>query len=111
MCTGWIITIAASLVSLNYFSAIYQSTHLAGIIGGIKMIDREFAVICLCAFAAMLWGLLDDKKPMRASVKFAGQLVIALLIVCVGNIRISCFIDNCFITGALTVCWLLFLLN
>ena len=49
--------------------------------------------------------------PLTAAQKFGGQFVIALIAVWLGGVRINVFIDNSWITGALTVFWIMLLMN
>ena len=108
MFSGWILTIFGGFAGLGIFG---ESLGLNDVMDGALRMSRELTAICLCAFLSVLWGLLDDKKPMKAGVKFAGQLFIAIGIVVGGGIRLSCFIDSPVLTSVLTVLWMLFILN
>ena len=72
MAAGWLLTILAGLV-FAYFAGILPD--------GFRTVSLELAVLILCALGAMVLGLLDDIRPMKAGKKFAGQLLIALIAV------------------------------
>ena len=63
------------------------------------------------AFLAVMLGLADDKWALKAGTKFAGQFLIALLAVCVGGVKINIFINQPWLTGALSVFWLMLMMN
>ncbi len=63
------------------------------------------------ALLAVILGLKDDKSPMSAKTKFAGQFLIALLTVFCGGIKINIFIGIPWISDLLTVFWLMLMMN
>ncbi len=78
---------------------------------GIKNVLPEILTLGVAVLAALVWGTWDDIRPMGALRKFCGQLVIALFVVFVGGLRISLFIPSGFLSGIITVLWLLLLFN
>ena len=107
MCLAWALTIAIG------FSAalILRSGPIADSISGMLSSAKELLVILFGGIAAMVLGLIDDKHPLKASVKFAGQLLIALAVVIFGGIRITFFVENIWISCIGTVFWFLFIFN
>lgn len=107
MCLAWSLTIAIG------FSAalILRSGPIADSISGIISSAKELLVILFGGIAATVLGLIDDKHPLKASVKFAGQLLIALAVVISGGIRITFFVENIWISCIGTVFWFLFIFN
>ena len=100
MFSGWIICVIGGAAAFAASGRVIMPQAL-----------RELIVICICALAAVLLGLWDDRYPMKAGKKFAGQILIACAIVFGGGIRISCFIDNIWISSFISIFWILFILN
>ena len=70
----------------------------------------ELAGIFLGAIG-MLWvGWLDDKRELRPSAKFAGQLVIASLVAASGA-RITLFVPSLIFSYVITILWILTVIN
>ena len=109
--TGWILCIISGIVVYKFGllpSALSSCMeHLPGLLGSAKPI----IFILTGATLAMLLGLIDDKIPMSASVKFAGQFIIALLAVIGGNLRLNLFIGVDWVAASVTVFWLMLLMN
>jgi UDP-GlcNAc:undecaprenyl-phosphate GlcNAc-1-phosphate transferase len=70
----------------------------------------ELAAILLGAVGMTLLGWLDDKYELRAMWKFAGQLLLALGVAAAG-VRVTLFIHSEIFSIAVTVLWLLTLVN
>lgn len=62
------------------------------------------------ALAVVVLGWIDDKHELRPAVKFGGQLLIALAVAASG-IRITLFVDNVVFSYAVTLLWMLTLIN
>ncbi len=71
----------------------------------------KIIVIEAGAFLAVLLGLIDDKWALSAGTKFGGQFLIALLVVFAGEVKIKFFIDLPWLTDALSVFWLMLMMN
>ncbi len=87
------------------------SAPLAESQAGVRMVGARMAFIVLGAAGAMLLGLADDRRGMKPAVKFGCQFLIALLAVWAGGVRITLFIDNFFLTAAITIFWYMLLMN
>ena len=85
-------------------------SELPDIQGFIKVNPRFFWVI-IGSFGALLLGLIDDLKGMKAWKKFAGQFIIAGIAVFLGGIKISLFIDSQIFTNLISIFWLVLLMN
>lgn len=70
----------------------------------------ELCAIILGAFVITIIGWLDDKYELRPSVKFSGQLLVAL-IVASANVRITLFVHNTAFSYAITILWILTVIN
>ena len=70
----------------------------------------ELAGIVAGAFGILLIGWLDDKHELRPAGKFAGQLLVATLVAASGA-RITLFVPNLTFHYAITILWILTLVN
>jgi UDP-GlcNAc:undecaprenyl-phosphate GlcNAc-1-phosphate transferase len=70
----------------------------------------ELAAIILGALGMVILGWLDDKFELRPSIKFGGQLAIALLVVA-ADVRITLFVHNAAFSYAITILWILTVTN
>jgi UDP-GlcNAc:undecaprenyl-phosphate GlcNAc-1-phosphate transferase len=97
---------AAALLKLN-------ATPLASAAALVHGLDRraiQLLAILLGAVGITLLGWLDDKHELRALPKFAGQLLIALMLGAAG-VRITLFVPGLIFSYAITVLWLLTIIN
>lgn len=106
MACGWILTVLGGCLAFSTISFADQGT-----VRSVVSVLPELLVLTACAAAAAVLGLIDDRKPMKAHTKFAGQFVIALIAVIFGNLRISLFIPSEIFSCVVTLLWLLFLFN
>src|SRR5690349_11737457 len=70
----------------------------------------QLAAICVGAIGITLLGMLDDRHELRPLPKFIGQLAVALLVAGSG-IRITLFVASPIFSFAVTVFWMLTLIN
>ncbi len=70
----------------------------------------ELGGILLGAVGMLVVGLVDDKKELRPGTKFAGQFLIALLVATSG-VRITLFVPSPVFHYAITVLWILSVIN
>ena len=78
--------------------------------GALSVAPRMWALL-FCAFLAMLLGLVDDRRPLKAHSKFLGQFIIALIAVFWGDVRLSLFCPIPAIAIAATVFWYMLMMN
>lgn len=105
---GWFLTIALA------FGLILFVPFFSGLLGGkvnLAVGGRELLAVVVCAFLSLVLGFLDDRKAMKASIKFGGQFLIALALVLIGGLRITLFIPSDFVSIPLTVLWIMFIFN
>ncbi len=111
MFLSWGICLVAGL-TIAYSGALpHFSDALSEHIAGMHASTVQLLFIILGAFLAIMLGLIDDRWALSAAQKFGGQFVIALIAVCLGGVRINVFISNPWITGALTLFWIMLLMN
>lgn len=111
MFSAWILTILLSIAATRFLDGTGATQSVKDGIPGISGVSVEFTVLCLCAFAALVLGLVDDKRPMKAGVKFLGQFLIAATAATWGGVQITLFIGGAFFSWCATVLWLLFIFN
>jgi UDP-GlcNAc:undecaprenyl-phosphate/decaprenyl-phosphate GlcNAc-1-phosphate transferase len=70
----------------------------------------ELAAIAFGAIAITILGLFDDKHELKPLPKFAGQFFIALAVAASGA-RVTLFVPNVFFSYAVTILWLLAVIN
>jgi len=109
--TGWIGCLALGVTALRF----------GWIPGGAELLDRHlegFAAvsgrlfcIVLGAALAVLLGLWDDRRPMGAAAKFAGQFAVALIAVLLGGVRIKLFGGSPWLNTGITLFWFMLLMN
>ena len=90
--------------------AIYFGGGDAALTHGLSRRAVELGAIVLGALGMTLLGVLDDKHELRPAVKFTGQFLIASLVAAAG-VRITLFVHNPVFSFAVTVLWLLTLIN
>ena len=66
--------------------------------------------IMVGALGMLILGILDDKHELPPGAKFAGQLAIAFLVAASG-IRITLFVPNHIFSYAITILWILVVIN
>jgi UDP-GlcNAc:undecaprenyl-phosphate GlcNAc-1-phosphate transferase len=81
--------------------------HLAGL----QSIMTRLIFIIAGALLATVLGLIDDKWALSAASKFAGQFLIAMLAVIGGGVRINVFVADPWISGAMTIFWIVLMMN
>ncbi|MDW8308085.1 MAG: MraY family glycosyltransferase [Verrucomicrobiales bacterium] len=70
----------------------------------------QLAVIALGALAITALGIFDDRHELRPLPKFLGQLLVALAVAAAG-VRVTLFVPNPLFSYAITVLWLLTVIN
>ncbi len=71
----------------------------------------ELFSILVSALLLHLLGLWDDKKRLKPAVKLFFQFAAALILCLAGGIRVELFIDNIFITTAISCLWIVLVIN
>lgn len=81
--------------------------HAEGFLGKLN----GLMVIIACTLTLHLVGLWDDKKNLGAGIKLFFQFAVAITAAVFANIRVELFIENSFITTALSVLWIVMIMN
>ena len=110
MFSAWIIALAAGVAAVKW-SIFPALAPLQGIMPGMINALPQLSVVAGCAAMAVLLGLWDDKFAMSASAKFGGQFIIALLVTLYGGVRLNIFIENQYLVTAVTVFWIMLMMN
>lgn len=106
--TGILLPLAAGAVLLKL--GILKISSASLIVHGINRRAIELGVIAFGAIAVTVLGWLDDKHELKPLPKFAGQFLIALLVATACK-RITLFVPNIFFSYAITILWLLTIMN
>ena len=106
-----VICAAAGLVLLFSGSLDTIVPDAGEVLTGIRNVSGRFLWLFAAASGAMLLGLADDRFTLKASRKFAGQFVIALMAVYLAEFRFTLFIDIPHLSGILSVFWFLLVMN
>jgi UDP-GlcNAc:undecaprenyl-phosphate/decaprenyl-phosphate GlcNAc-1-phosphate transferase len=105
--TGLLAPVAAGAVAV--FS--HSRSSVGGLLEyGLSARAAELAGIMAGALGMLLIGLRDDQVELRPAIKFGGQLLIALMVAATG-VRISLFVPSLIFHYAITVLWILTVVN
>ena len=100
------LVIATFLLKFNLFG----EATTAPLLHGLSKRAWQLAAITFGGIGMTILGLLDDKQELDPLQKFAGQLLIALIVACSG-VRITLFIPNLAVSHCVTILWLLTVIN
>jgi UDP-GlcNAc:undecaprenyl-phosphate GlcNAc-1-phosphate transferase len=106
--TGILLPLIAGAVAIQFGIVKISSANL--IAHGFERRGIEIAAIAAGAIAITILGWLDDKHELKALPKFFGQFLIALLVAKLG-LRITLFVHNEIFSYAITIFWLLTVIN
>ena len=71
----------------------------------------DLLIVLAGGLALHLMGLRDDSKPMRPLIKLVVQFAVAIVIAVFADIRVEFFIPNRIATTALSVVWIVLIVN
>ncbi len=83
------------------------SVHAEGFLGK----AGDLLIVLGGGLALHLMGLRDDSKPMRPFIKLVVQFAVAIVIAVFADIRVEFFIPNRIATTALSVVWIVLIVN
>ncbi len=106
--TGILVPVLGSMLLLQ--SGGWLGTGLPEIQHGLGRRGLQLAAILAGATGMVVLGWLDDRHELRASAKFAGQVLIAVLVATAG-VRITLFVENAAFSYVMTVFWILAAVN
>ena len=112
---GGLAVLAGLLVPLVVGALLLKSgspglTQTEPLAHGLERRGLELAAIAFGAIAMVVLGVLDDKHELKPLPKFIGQLLIAVL-VAIACKRITLFVPNVAFSYAVTVLWVLTVVN
>ena len=106
--TGILLPLAAGALTLKLGVNIAAQTF--PIAHGLERRALELAALAFGAMAITVLGWLDDKHELKPLPKFVGQFLIALLVATACK-RITLFVPNIYFSYAITILWLLTVIN
>ena len=89
---------------------IVKISSASAIVHGLDRRASELAVLALGAIGITILGWLDDKHELKALPKFLGQILIAIAVAAACK-RITLFVHSDVFSYAITVLWLLTVIN
>lgn len=105
---SWVLTIFIGILVAKYSESFNHITE--NLIGIFSVLDN-IIYIGIGALLAVSLGLFDDKFNMSAKVKLAGQILIAVIAVYLGEVKISLFLNIPILPDLISVFWILFVIN
>jgi UDP-GlcNAc:undecaprenyl-phosphate GlcNAc-1-phosphate transferase len=106
--TGILLPLGAGAILLKL--GVVKVSSSAAIVHGLDRRALELAVIALGAVAITILGWLDDRHELKALPKFIGQIFIAIVVAAACK-RITLFIHSEAFSYAITILWLLTVIN
>jgi hypothetical protein len=106
--TGILLPLGAGAILLKL--GVVKVSSASAIIHGLDRRALELAVIALGAVAITILGWLDDRHELKALPKFIGQIIIAIVVAAACK-RITLFIHSEAFSYAITILWLLTVIN
>jgi len=106
--TGWLLALGAGVVAVRTFW--WDPATQAALWHGVGRRAGQLAVLVGGAVAMTILGALDDRHELRPAAKFVGQWVVASAVALAG-IRVTLFVPDPFFSYAVTVLWILTLVN
>ena len=84
---------------------------VAAALPGLRMALPQLLWLLGGAAALAVMGALDDRRPMKAWVKFLGQAAACGMVAAFGGVRVTLFIHDPLVTWAVTAFWFMFVVN
>lgn len=106
--TGLLLPLLVATVLLKWNGAQITNPNLLAY--GLDQRALQLAAIAFGAVGMVVLGLLDDKYELKPLTKLAGQLLIAG-VVAYSGVRITLFVPNAAFNYAVTILWLLTVIN
>jgi UDP-GlcNAc:undecaprenyl-phosphate GlcNAc-1-phosphate transferase len=106
--TGILLPLAVGAILLKLDTVKISAAH--AIVHGIDRRAIELAVLAAGAIVITVLGWLDDRHELKALPKFAGQLLVAVAVAAASK-RITLFVHSEIFSYAVTILWLLTVIN
>jgi UDP-GlcNAc:undecaprenyl-phosphate/decaprenyl-phosphate GlcNAc-1-phosphate transferase len=108
----WILSGTQSAILIRHWfpAGFLDEGSVMLLIHGLGVRSIRLAGILAGALGMLIVGWLDDKHELQPRAKFAGQLLIAFVVAASG-VRITLFVHNLFFSYAITMLWILTVIN
>ena len=110
---GWVLTVVAGTLAAMAVSRLAPSWlggSVSAVMPGLPIVLGRLLAITAGAALMLALGLWDDRRPMGALAKFAGQVVIAAGVAAAG-VRVTAFLASDILGFLLTVLWIVTIVN
>ena len=108
--TGIVVPLLLALILVKSGIGLFGPETTDRLVEGFQKRGAQLAPILFGAFGMTLLGCLDDRFELWPALKFAGQVLIATL-VAAGGIRITLFVPNVAFSYAVTILWIVTVIN
>ena len=109
MLVAWLLALAGGLVAIRFGGAVLGAGIAADAVGVAARLT-QLGTIVGGTVALTGIGMIDDRRPMRASTKLVAQLAVAAATAAMG-IRITAFAPLPWLSWVLTVLWIAGIIN
>jgi UDP-GlcNAc:undecaprenyl-phosphate GlcNAc-1-phosphate transferase len=106
--TGLVVPLAAGLAALRV--GLFDPTTVSVLAHGFDRRQLQLIAVVAGALGMVFLGWLDDRYELRPLLKFAGQVLVAL-VVAIAGVRITLFVPSIVFSVAVTVLWIVTLTN
>jgi len=106
--TGLVVPLAAGLAALRV--GLFDPTTVSVLAHGFDRRQLQLIAVIAGALGMVFLGWLDDRYELRPLLKFAGQVLVAL-VVAIAGVRITLFVPSIVFSVAVTVLWIVTLTN
>ena len=111
MFIAWVATILGGCLGFWLLKKKMFSDHMLKQLAGFDNRHGALIFIVLAVGLITVIGLIDDKYKLRASTKLIGQIIAALTVVYLGNVKIIVLVNHPIWVGFTSVVWILVLVN
>lgn len=108
---GWMLCLVFGALAVMLRMVPDFALTVQGHLDGMRSSGCQLAFIVAGGTLAVLLGLWDDIRPMTAKWKFLGQFCVAIIAVVWGGVRINIFPSSNMATAAVSIFWLMLLMN
>ncbi len=111
MFVAWAMTISLCILMAFSLKTVKIDESVSQHFSGISFVSGRLVYLFIGALIATITGFIDDYYKLNAKVKFAGQIVAAVIAVWLGEMRITLFIHSEIFSIVISVLWIVTIIN